>query len=135
MRVFLGRLDGEHRGAVGALRVRLRTNITIHPSPPLLPALYTLKTEQRSSLAAPLVRTRMEFEAGFAIAVAVTTTSIVLDWPRALVGLAFGAISQYLPYSTFVIPVESVIIASLREIVRSMSFRRPATAHAIEPQR
>ena len=59
----------------------------------------------------------MEFEAGFAIAVAVTTTSIVIDWPRALAGLAFGAISQYLPYGTFVIPVGSVIIATVGEVL------------------
>jgi hypothetical protein len=59
----------------------------------------------------------MEFEAGFAIAVAVTSTSIVIDWPRALAGLAFGAISQYLPYGTFVIPVGSVIIATVGEVL------------------
>ena len=52
-----------------------------------------------------------------AIAVAVTTTSIVIDWPRALVGLALGAISQYLPYCTFVIPVGSAIIAAVGEVL------------------
>ena len=59
----------------------------------------------------------MEFEAGFAIAVAVTATSIVIDWPRALAGLVFGAISQYLPYCTFVIPVGSVIIATVGDVL------------------
>ena len=59
----------------------------------------------------------MEFEAGLAIAVAVTITCIVIDWPRALAGLAFGAIGQYLPYVTFVIPVGSAVIAAVGEFL------------------
>jgi hypothetical protein len=72
----------------------------------------------------PSVRTRMDFEAGLAIAVAATTTCIVIDWPRALAGLAFGAISQYLPYCTFVMPVGSVIIATVGEVLCVSRFHR-----------
>lgn len=59
----------------------------------------------------------MEFELGFAIAVVVTIAAILIDWPNALAGLVFGAISHYLPYGTIVVPVGSAIIAAAAEFV------------------
>lgn len=62
-------------------------------------------------------RALMEFELGFAIAGMVTIAAILIDWPRALVGLVFGAISHYLPYGTIVVPVGSAVIAAAAEFV------------------
>ena len=55
----------------------------------------------------------MEFRAGVTIAPLVTIAAILIDWPRALAGLAFG----YLPYGTIVVPVGSAIIAAVLEFL------------------
>ena len=54
----------------------------------------------------------MEFRARVTIAHLVTIAAILIDWPRALAGLAFGAIGHDLPYGTIVILVGSAIIAA-----------------------
>jgi hypothetical protein len=59
----------------------------------------------------------MESRAGVTIAPLVTIAAILIDWPRALAGLAFGAIGHYLPYGTIVIPVGSAIIAAVLEFL------------------
>jgi hypothetical protein len=69
----------------------------------------------------------MKFRAEVAIATAVTMAAIIIDWPRASVGLAFGVISQYLPYGTIIIAVGSVAIAAVGEFVY------PAIGRATEP--
>jgi hypothetical protein len=59
----------------------------------------------------------MEFEVGVAIALTVMIASFVADWPRALAGLAFGAVSRYLPYGTIVVPTGVLVIAAAGEFV------------------
>ena len=46
----------------------------------------------------------MEFEAGLVVSFVLMIAAFVVDRPRALAGLAFGAISRYLPYGTIVVP-------------------------------
>ena len=59
----------------------------------------------------------MEFKAGFAIAVAVTTISIVIDWPRALTGLAFARSASICRIARSLLPVGSVIISTVGEVL------------------
>jgi hypothetical protein len=69
----------------------------------------------------------MELRAELAIATAVTITATIIDLPLALVGLAFGVISHYLPYGTIVIAVGGTVIAAVGEFVY------PAIGRATEP--
>jgi len=69
----------------------------------------------------------MEFEAGVVIAVAVTIAALIIDWPRALVGLVLGAIGRFVPYGTVVLPIGIVPIAALGEFVY------PAIGRTTEP--
>ena len=69
----------------------------------------------------------MEFEVGVAIALTVVIAAFVADWPRALAGLAFGAISRYLPYGTIVVPLGVVVIATVGE------FLYPVIGRTTEP--
>jgi hypothetical protein len=59
----------------------------------------------------------MELRAGVTIAALVAIAAILIDWPRALAGLAFGAIGHYLPYGTIVVPMGSAIIAAVLEFL------------------
>lgn len=59
----------------------------------------------------------MDFETNAVISVALFATAFALDWPRALAGLAFGAISRFLPYATIVVPLGVVVIAALGEFI------------------
>lgn len=59
----------------------------------------------------------MAFEIGFVFAFVATITAILIDWPRALVGLVLGTMSYYMPYGTIVVPVGSAIIAMAGEFV------------------
>lgn len=54
----------------------------------------------------------MEFEAGLVVSFILMIAAFVVDWPRALAGLAFGAISRYLPYGTIVVPGVIVLAAA-----------------------
>jgi hypothetical protein len=59
----------------------------------------------------------MEFEAGLLVSFTLMVAAFLVDWPRALAGLAFGAISRYLPYGTIVVPLGIVIIAAAGEFI------------------
>jgi hypothetical protein len=59
----------------------------------------------------------MEFEAGLVVSFVLMIAAFVVDWPRALAGLAFGAISRYLPYGTIVVPTGVIILAAAGEFI------------------
>ena len=62
----------------------------------------------------------MEFEANLLLAAVLMISAFVLDWPRALAGLALGAISRFLPYGTVVVPLGAVIIALIGDFAYPM---------------
>jgi hypothetical protein len=59
----------------------------------------------------------MQFETNVAIAAVLMLAAFIADWPRALAGLAFGAISRYLPYGTIVVPIGIIVIAAAGEFI------------------
>ena len=59
----------------------------------------------------------MEFEAGLVVSFVLMIAAFVVDRPRALAGLAFGAISRYLPYGTIVVPTGVIILAAAGEFI------------------
>ena len=59
----------------------------------------------------------MEFEAGLVVSFVLMIAAFVVDWPRALAGLAFGAISRYLPYGTIVVPTGVIVLAAAGEFI------------------
>jgi hypothetical protein len=59
----------------------------------------------------------MQFEANLLISAVLLIAAFVLDWPRALAGLAFGAISRYLPYATILVPIGVILIAAAGEFL------------------
>ena len=65
----------------------------------------------------------MPFEANVVISAVLLVAAFLLDWPRALVGLIFGAISRHLPYGTIVVPVGVVVIAAAGEFVYPVNGR------------
>lgn len=69
----------------------------------------------------------MEFEAGLVVSLVLMITAFVVDWPRALAGLAFGAVSRYLPYGTVVVPLGVVALAAAGEFIY------PAIGRTTEP--
>ena len=69
----------------------------------------------------------MEFEANLLLAAVLMISAFVLDWPRALAGLALGAISRFLPYGTVVVPLGVVIIALIGD------FAYPIIGRTAEP--
>jgi hypothetical protein len=69
----------------------------------------------------------MEFEAGLVVSLVLVITAFVVDWPRALAGLAFGAVSRYLPYGTVVVPLGVVALAAAGEFIY------PAIGRTTEP--
>jgi hypothetical protein len=62
----------------------------------------------------------MPFEAGVAIAAVFIIAAIIVDWPRALAGLALGAICRFLPYATLVVPIGIITIAAAGEYLYPM---------------
>jgi hypothetical protein len=70
----------------------------------------------------------MQFELGVAIAAVFTIAAFIVDWPRALAGLALGAICRYLPYGTILIPIGVVIISAAAEFLYPW-FGRTAEPH------
>ncbi len=69
----------------------------------------------------------MQFEVGVAIAAAVMIVAFIVDWPRALAGLALGAVARYLPYGTIVFPLGVSVIAAGGEFIY------PMIDHSSEP--
>ncbi|RUO97784.1 hypothetical protein [Hyphomicrobium sp.] len=61
----------------------------------------------------------MQFELSVAIAGVVAIASFMLDWPRALAGLALGAVCRFLPYGTIIVPAGVVIISAVAEVLYS----------------
>lgn len=59
----------------------------------------------------------MAFETNVAVAAVLMLAAFILDWPRALAGLAFGAVSRYLPYGTIVVPIGVIVIAAAGEFI------------------
>ncbi|MBA2125152.1 hypothetical protein DLM45_02790 [Hyphomicrobium methylovorum] len=59
----------------------------------------------------------MDFETNAVISVALFATAFALDWPRALAGLIFGAISRFLPYATIFVPIGVIAIAATGEFI------------------
>jgi hypothetical protein len=59
----------------------------------------------------------MQFEANLLVSAVLLVAAFVLDWPRALAGLAFGAISRYLPYATIFVPIGIIVIAGVGEVL------------------
>ena len=59
----------------------------------------------------------MEFETNVAISAGLMVAAFVLDWPRALAGVIFGALSRFLPYATIVVPFGVAIIAIAGEFI------------------
>lgn len=59
----------------------------------------------------------MRFRVALTIASAVVIAAIIIDWPRALAGLAFGLLSHHLPYCTIIIALGSSVISAIGEFV------------------
>ncbi len=72
--------------------------------------------------------TAMQFELSVAIAAAFAIAAFIVDWPRALAGLALGAICRYLPYGTILIPAGVVVVSALAELLYPW-FGRTAEPH------
>jgi hypothetical protein len=53
----------------------------------------------------------MQFESNVLLAAVLMIGAFVVDWPRALAGLALGAVSRFFPYGTIVVPLGVIIIA------------------------
>ena len=68
-------------------------------------------------------RIAMQFELSVAIAAAFMVAAFIIDWPRALAGLALGFICRFLPYGTILIPVGVVLVSAAAEIFYSWSGR------------
>jgi hypothetical protein len=58
----------------------------------------------------------MQFELSVALAAAFAIAAFIVDWPRALAGLALGAICRYLPYATLIVPIGVVLISGVAEL-------------------
>ncbi|ADJ23743.1 MAG: hypothetical protein J0H37_08465 [Hyphomicrobium denitrificans] len=59
----------------------------------------------------------MDFETNVAISAGLMVAAFVLDWPRAIVGVAFGVLGRFLPYATIVVPLGVVLISIGGEFV------------------
>lgn len=62
-------------------------------------------------------RIGMQFELSVIIAAVFMVAAFIVDWPRALAGLALGAICRFLPYGTILIPVGVVLISAVGELL------------------
>jgi len=69
----------------------------------------------------------MQFEANVLLAAVLMIVAFVVDWPRALAGLALGAVSRFLPYGTIFVPLGVVVIALAGD------FAYPLIGHTTEP--
>ncbi|MBY0562191.1 hypothetical protein [Hyphomicrobium sp.] len=59
----------------------------------------------------------MQFEVSVAIATAIMVGAFILDWPRAVAGLALGIICRYLPYGTIFIPAGVILVSGAAELL------------------
>jgi hypothetical protein len=59
----------------------------------------------------------MQFEFSVAIATAFMIAAFIIDWPRALAGLALGALCRYLPYATLLVPAGVILISGTAEFL------------------
>jgi len=59
----------------------------------------------------------MPFETNVIIAVVLMAAAFILDWPRALAGLVFGAICRFLPYGTIIVPLGVIAISAAAEFI------------------
>jgi hypothetical protein len=73
-------------------------------------------------------RIEMQFEFSVAIAAAFMVAAFIVDWPRALAGLALGVICRYLPYGTIVVPAGIVLVSAAAELLYPW-FGRTAEPH------
>jgi hypothetical protein len=73
-------------------------------------------------------RITMQFELSVAIAAAFMVAAFIVDWPRALAGLALGVICRYLPYGTLLVPIGVVLVSAVAEFLYPW-FGRSAEPH------
>lgn len=57
----------------------------------------------------------MSFEFWAGVAFLVMIAAAVVDWPRALAGLVWGAICIFIPFGTMVVPVGIIAISAAAE--------------------
>jgi hypothetical protein len=69
----------------------------------------------------------MQFETNVVLAAALMIGAFIIDWPRALAGLALGAVCRFLPYGTIVVPLGVIIIAAVGD------FAYPLIGRTAEP--
>jgi hypothetical protein len=58
----------------------------------------------------------MQFELSVAIAAVFMIAAFIVDWPRAVAGLALGAVCRFLPYGTIAIPIGVILVSALAEL-------------------
>ncbi len=73
-------------------------------------------------------REAMQFEFSVAIAAAFAIAAFIVDWPRAIAGLALGVACRFLPYGTIVLPLGVVLVSALTELLYPF-FGRVAEPH------
>ncbi len=59
----------------------------------------------------------MELELSVAVAAMAMIVAFIIDWPRALIGLALGIVCRFLPYGTIVVPLGAVVASALAELL------------------
>ncbi|MBS0234029.1 MAG: hypothetical protein JSR99_11145 [Proteobacteria bacterium] len=59
----------------------------------------------------------MQLELSVAIAATFMVAAFIVDWPRALAGLALGAICRFLPYGTVTVPLGVVLVSAVAEFL------------------